>query len=83
VDLDEHGFFSRTSDADVARVAGLHPSHRIDRRDNPSKDLTIAWDHPKMAIRWPLEPSLGLAADHAARRLAELCDRPADVRAMP
>lgn len=41
-----HGFQALTQVADV--------SYRIDRRHNPSEDLTIAFDDPELAIPWPL-----------------------------
>lgn len=41
-----HGFQALTSTADV--------SYRIDRRHDPSEDLTIAFDDPEVGIAWPL-----------------------------
>lgn len=41
-----HGFQALTDPADT--------SYRIDRRHDPSEDLTIAFDDPRLGIPWPL-----------------------------
>jgi dTDP-4-dehydrorhamnose 3,5-epimerase len=41
-----HGFQALTDPADV--------SYRIDRRHDPSEDVSIAFDDPELAIPWPL-----------------------------
>ena len=43
-----HGFQALTETADTA--------YRIDRRHEPSEDLTIAWNDPELAVEWPLPP---------------------------
>ena len=57
-----HGFQALTDPADVA--------YRIDREHDPSEDLTIAYDDPELAIRWPLPATFISARDRAAPSLA-------------
>jgi dTDP-4-dehydrorhamnose 3,5-epimerase len=57
-----HGFQALTGPADVA--------YRIDRRHDPSQDVTIAYDDPDLAIGWPLPPAALSARDRAGQPLA-------------
>ena len=59
-----HGFQSLTDPADT--------SYRIDRRHDPSEDLTIAHDDPTLAIPWPLPVSSISSSDAEAPPLSEL-----------
>src|SRR5579862_2435477 len=52
-----HGFQALTDPADVA--------YRIDRRHDPSQDVTIAYDDPGLGIGWPLPPAVMSARDQA------------------
>jgi dTDP-4-dehydrorhamnose 3,5-epimerase len=61
-----HGFQALTEPADT--------SYRIDRRHDPSEDLTIAHDDPTLAIPWPLPVSSISAADAEAPPLSELSE---------
>jgi dTDP-4-dehydrorhamnose 3,5-epimerase len=70
-----HGFQVLTEVADT--------SYRIDRRHDPSEDLTVAWNDPELAITWPLEPTLMSAGDRHALAMSELGDRLAEIRAAP
>ncbi|MGN6677194.1 MAG: dTDP-4-dehydrorhamnose 3,5-epimerase [Streptosporangiaceae bacterium] len=57
-----HGFQALTTPTDVA--------YRIDRRHDPSEDVTIAYDDPDLAIPWPL-PVISLSPrDRSAPSLA-------------
>ena len=62
-----HGFQALTDPADTA--------YRIDRTHAPDEDLTIAYDDPTLAIRWPLPVTTTSDADRAAPPLSELGDR--------
>lgn len=66
-----HGFQALTEPADT--------SYRIDRRHDPSENLTIAYDDPQLAIPWPLPVTLMSGADAKARPLAELAEELARV----
>lgn len=57
-----HGFQALTDPADVA--------YRIDRRYDPSQDVTIAYDDPDLGIGWPLPPAVMSARDRAGQPLA-------------
>lgn len=57
-----HGFQALTDPADVA--------YRIDRRHDPSQDVTIAYDDPELGISWPLPPAVLSARDQAGQSLA-------------
>jgi dTDP-4-dehydrorhamnose 3,5-epimerase len=57
-----HGFQALTEPADV--------SYRIDRRHEPSEDVTIAFDDPELDIPWPLPVTLMSARDREAPSLA-------------
>ena len=57
-----HGFQALTDPADVA--------YRIDRRHDPSQDVTIAYDDPGLSIGWPLPPAVMSARDRAGQPLA-------------
>lgn len=57
-----HGFQALTEPADVC--------YRIDRRHDPSEDLSIAFDDPELAIPWPLPVTLMSHRDRTARPLA-------------
>ena len=57
-----HGFQALTDPADVA--------YRIDRRHDPSQDVTIAYDDPDLGIGWPLPPAVMSARDRAGQPLA-------------
>ena len=59
-----HGFQSLTEPADT--------SYRIDRRHDPSEDLTIAYNDPQLGIQWPMQVTAMSAADAAAPPLSEL-----------
>ena len=67
-----HGFQALTEPADT--------SYRIDRRHDPSEDLTIAHDDPTLAIPWPLPVSSISAADAAAPPLSSLSEELRRVR---
>lgn len=56
-----HGFQALTDPADV--------SYRINRRHDPAEDVSIAFDDPELAIRWPLPAALMSARDRAAGTL--------------
>jgi dTDP-4-dehydrorhamnose 3,5-epimerase len=58
-----HGFQALTEPADT--------SYRIDRRHDPSEDLTIAFDDPQLRIAWPLPISMVSARDRSAPTLDE------------
>ncbi len=57
-----HGFQALTEPADV--------SYRIDRRHDPSEDVSIAFDDPELAIPWPLPPAALSERDRNAPPLA-------------
>jgi len=57
-----HGFQALTDPADVA--------YWIDRRHDPSQDVTIAYDDPDLGIGWPLPPAVMSARDRAGQPLA-------------
>ena len=61
-----HGFQALTEPADT--------SYRIDRRHDPSEDLTIAYNDPQLGIEWPLPVAAMSAADAAAPPLSELTE---------
>lgn len=69
-----HGFQALSEGADT--------SYRINRRHDPSEDLTIAWNDAELAVSWPLEPTVMSEADRGARPLAELGERLAEIRAV-
>jgi dTDP-4-dehydrorhamnose 3,5-epimerase len=68
-----HGFQALTEVADT--------SYRINRRHDPSEDLTIAWDDPDLAVAWPLPPSVMSENDRVAPPLSALTSQLADIRA--
>jgi dTDP-4-dehydrorhamnose 3,5-epimerase len=68
-----HGFQALTEVADTA--------YRIDRRHDPSEDLTIAWNDPELAVAWPLAPGVMSENDRAAAPLSSLTERLAEIRA--
>ena len=68
-----HGFQALTETADTA--------YRIDRRHEPSEDLTIAWNDPELAVEWPLPPGAMSENDRRAAPLSTLTDRLAEIRA--
>src|SRR3954471_6204956 len=68
-----HGFQACTETADT--------SYRIDRRHEPSEDLTIAWNDPELAVEWPLPPGAMSENDRRAAPLSALTDRLAEIRA--
>ena len=57
-----HGFQALTDPADV--------SYRIDRRHDPSEDVSIAFDDPELAIPWPLPVTHRSQRDRQAPLLA-------------
>jgi dTDP-4-dehydrorhamnose 3,5-epimerase len=57
-----HGFQALTDPADVA--------YRIDRRHDPSQDVTIAYDDPDLGIGWPLPPAVMSERDRTGQPLA-------------
>ncbi|MGH3401105.1 MAG: dTDP-4-dehydrorhamnose 3,5-epimerase [Streptosporangiaceae bacterium] len=59
-----HGFQALTDPADVA--------YRIDRAHDPAEDVTIAYDDPELAIKWPLPVSAMSERDRSALPLAAL-----------
>ncbi|WP_240137730.1 dTDP-4-dehydrorhamnose 3,5-epimerase [Streptomyces sp. MUM 178J] len=62
-----HGFQALTDTADV--------SYRIDRPHDPAEDVTIAFDDPELAIRWPLPATSMSMRDREAPNLAEVLKR--------
>ncbi len=58
-----HGFQALSEPADV--------SYRIDRPHDPSEDVSIAFDDPKLAIPWPLPVTLMSVRDRDAPSLAD------------
>jgi len=58
-----HGFQALTEPADV--------SYRIDRRHDPTEDLSIAFDDPELAIPWPLPVAAMSQRDRSALSLKE------------
>jgi dTDP-4-dehydrorhamnose 3,5-epimerase len=58
-----HGFQARTDIADV--------SYMIDRAHDPSEDVSIAFDDPDLAIRWPLPVTIMSSRDRLAPPLAD------------
>jgi dTDP-4-dehydrorhamnose 3,5-epimerase len=59
-----HGFQALTEPADV--------SYRIDRPHDPTEDVTIAFDDPRLGIPWPLPVSAMSTRDRSAPSLAEV-----------
>ncbi|EGX56011.1 dTDP-4-dehydrorhamnose 3,5-epimerase [Streptomyces zinciresistens K42] len=59
-----HGFQALTESADTA--------YRIDRAHDPAEDVTIAFDDPELAIRWPLPARAMSPRDREAPSLAEV-----------
>jgi dTDP-4-dehydrorhamnose 3,5-epimerase len=57
-----HGFQALTNPADV--------SYQIDRVHDPSKDVSIAFDDPVLAIPWPLPVTVRSQQDREAPPLA-------------
>jgi len=57
-----HGFQALTEPADV--------SYRIDRAHDPAEDVSIAFDDPELAIRWPLPVTTTSQRDRLAPPLA-------------
>jgi dTDP-4-dehydrorhamnose 3,5-epimerase len=57
-----HGFQALTDPADV--------SYRIDRPHDPAEDVSVAYDDPDLAIRWPLPVTARSERDQLAPRLA-------------
>jgi dTDP-4-dehydrorhamnose 3,5-epimerase len=68
-----HGFQALTEVADT--------SYRIDRRHDPSEDLTIAWNDPELAVDWPLPPGLMSENDRSAAPMSALTERLAEISA--
>lgn len=62
-----HGFQALTSTADV--------SYRINRRHDPSEDLSIRFDDPQLGIPWPLPVTAMSRRDRVALPLAEALSR--------
>jgi dTDP-4-dehydrorhamnose 3,5-epimerase len=58
-----HGFQALTDTADVSYV--------IDRRHDPSEDVSIAVDDPALAIPWPLPVTITSLRDRLAPPLTE------------
>jgi dTDP-4-dehydrorhamnose 3,5-epimerase len=58
-----HGFQALTDTADV--------SYLIDRRHDPSEDVSIAFDDPELAIPWPLPVTITSLRDRLAPPLTE------------
>jgi len=56
-----HGWQALSEPADVC--------YRIDREHDPAEDLTIAYDDPELAIRWPEPVTVVSARDRSAPRL--------------
>lgn len=59
-----HGFQALTEPADT--------SYRIDRAHDPAEDVTIAYDDPDLAIRWPRPVTLVSDRDRRAPKLAQV-----------
>jgi dTDP-4-dehydrorhamnose 3,5-epimerase len=59
-----HGFQALSEPADV--------SYRIDRRHDPTEDMTIAFDDPDLAIPWPLPITVMSQRDQVAPRLSSV-----------
>src|SRR5215212_5810909 len=70
-----HGFQALTETADTA--------YRIERPHDPSEDLTIAYNDPTLAIRWPLTVSITSDRDRAGRPLSQLTEELAAIRVPP
>jgi dTDP-4-dehydrorhamnose 3,5-epimerase len=70
-----HGFQALTEVADT--------SYRIDRRHDPSEDLTVAWNDPELAVGWPLPPGPMSDNDRNAPPLSGLKERLAEIRVDP
>jgi dTDP-4-dehydrorhamnose 3,5-epimerase len=68
-----HGFQALTETADT--------SYRIDRRHDPSEDLTIAWNDPELEVSWPLPPGVMSVNDRDAPPLSALTERLGQIRA--
>jgi dTDP-4-dehydrorhamnose 3,5-epimerase len=62
-----HGFQVLSEVADT--------SYRIDRRHDPSEDLTVAWNDPDLAIPWPLPVGGMSQRDATAPPLSALADQ--------
>lgn len=62
-----HGIQALTEIADV--------SYRIDREHDPSEDVTVVYDDPDLAIRWPLAATMMSARDSEAPRLRDVLAR--------
>jgi dTDP-4-dehydrorhamnose 3,5-epimerase len=62
-----HGFQALSDVADVC--------YRVDAPYDPDRGATLAWDDPKIGIRWPLTEAVLSKRDHAAPRLAEIRDQ--------
>jgi dTDP-4-dehydrorhamnose 3,5-epimerase len=63
-----HGFQALTEPADV--------SYKIDRRHEPSENLTIAYNDPELSVPWPMRVTSMSKSDAAAPTLAELASGP-------
>ena len=78
----EEGFFAAFNHDPQAKAAPLRGlwgaaltdpadvAYRIDRRHDPSQDVTIAYDDPDLGIGWPLPPAVMSARDRAGQPLA-------------
>ncbi|EKT82731.1 dTDP-4-dehydrorhamnose 3,5-epimerase [Rhodococcus opacus M213] len=62
-----HGFQALTESADVC--------YRIDREHDPTADIAVAHDDPRLAISWPLPVSLISERDAAAGSWTALLER--------
>jgi dTDP-4-dehydrorhamnose 3,5-epimerase len=62
-----HGFQALTETADVA--------YMIDRRHDPSEDVSIAFNDPELAIPWPLPATITSPRDRLAPPLVEAAKR--------
>lgn len=59
-----HGWQALTEPADVC--------YRIDAEHDPAEDLTLRWDDPRVAVDWPLPPSVISDKDRGGLPFAEI-----------
>ena len=62
-----HGFQALTDVVDTC--------YRIDAPHDPSEDVSVRWDDPDLAVRWPLAPTVISDKDRAAGSWSELRSR--------
>jgi dTDP-4-dehydrorhamnose 3,5-epimerase len=62
-----HGFCVLSESAEIA--------YKCTEHWDPTAEITVRWDDPDLAIRWPISEPIVSPKDGAAPRLAELLDR--------